>query len=125
MKIGFARGGSFPRIDGYQLWRVRTAAAIEYAHPQHGVGFGDVVPDVQDAIRFVDIVVGARLPVAAECFLEGRSRGGGTEPCIAIHMRRANSRLPNDCKRVILLKHQLSRGVEPDSRAGVALNDVS
>ena len=80
------------RVDHDQLRRVRAAAAVEHPHPEHRLGLGDVVAPQGDRVAVVDVGVAARLAVGAEARLQRRGGGGGAEPGVAVHVRRADAR---------------------------------
>jgi hypothetical protein len=121
--IGLAGHGSPPRIHAEHPGRVAAAAAIEHPHPQHGLGFGDVVAEERERVAVVDVGVRGRLAVGAERRLQGSGRGGGAQPGVAVHVRRADARLPDHPKRVVLLEEQLAGGVETDPAPAARLGE--
>ena len=108
MKIGLLGGWGLTGIDHDELGRVRSCPSIEDAHPEHGVGRGNVVADMKNAVSHVDIFIGAGLAVRAEGLLQGRGGGCGAQPRVAVHVRRAETSFADDGERIILLEEELS-----------------
>jgi uncharacterized cupin superfamily protein len=72
------------------------------------------VPEQGDHVGVMDVVIRARLPVAAERLLQGLAGRGRAEPRVAVQMLRADPRPGDDRERVVLLQEQLADGVEAD-----------
>ena len=87
---------------------------IQHPHPEHALRLRDVVADEQERVGRIDVGVASRVAVGAERLLERGRGGGGAEPGVAVHVRRADAGLPDDGQRVVLLEKQLSRGVKAD-----------
>jgi len=120
------RGGDRPAwIHHDQAGRVVAAAPVQNARPQHGLGLGHVVADLEDGVRGIEIGERAWRPVRPEGFHE---RGGGrrrTQPSIPVHVVRADADLGDDGKGVVLLQAELPRVVEGKRARPVSLLDLS
>jgi hypothetical protein len=108
-------------VRAHQAWPVLGVEAVEHPGPQHALGLGDVVPEEEEGVAVVDVVVGAGLAVGAEGLLEGGRGGGGAQPGVAVHPGGADARLPDDAEGVVLLDHQLAGGVEGVAERSLAL----
>lgn len=73
------------------------------------MGFRHVVAVEEDRVATVDVLVRAGLAIRAKGLLEGRSRSGGAEPGVAVHVRGAHAGLPDHSQRVVLLKEEAGR----------------
>src|SRR5215207_952415 len=92
-------------VDADDLGWPRSSQAVQDAHVQYRIRFGNVVTYVKDAISDIDVEVRAWLPVRAKGFLQCRSRRCSAQPGVAIHMRCADAGSTDDGQRVVLLKH--------------------
>ena len=72
--IGFLCSRRLAGINHNQLRGIRAPPPVENAHPKDGVGAGDIVADVYDAFRLVDIEIAAGLPIGSKGLLEGCRR---------------------------------------------------
>ncbi len=117
--VSFPRGLGSARIDHDQLRRVGATTPVEDAHPQYGLLRGDIVADVQNGIRRVEIAVRAGLAITPEALAQCRLRRCRTQPGVAIHVQRSQPRPANDRQRVVLLKKELTGSVDTDGVARV------
>jgi hypothetical protein len=69
--IGFLRSRRPTGVNNNKLRGIRASPPVENAHPEDGIGAGDVMTHVYDAIGLVDIEIAARLPIASKGLLEG------------------------------------------------------
>jgi hypothetical protein len=112
MQVGLLGDERPARVDGDQLRRVGSCAAIEDPLPQDGLGLGDVVAEARDELRVGDIRVRAGLAVAAEALLQRLAGRRRAQPRVAVEMVAADSRADHDRQRVVVLDEQLARRVE-------------
>ena len=110
--LGLHRDQGAAWVDAHDPRRVIAARAVEDACPQDGLGLGHVVAVEEDRVAVLDVGVRARLAVGAEGLLERRGAGGGAQPGVAVHVRRAEPGLADDGEGVVLLEEQLAGGVE-------------
>ena len=108
VNVGLAGRRRLTDVDGDKFGWIGPSAPVEDAHPQYGVSLGHVVADMQDAVRLVDVVVGSRLPIRPEGLFQGGGGGRRTQAGVAVHVRRAETRFPDDPERTLLLQHELA-----------------
>jgi hypothetical protein len=72
------------------------------------------VPEERDRVGLLEVVVGRRLPVAAERLLERLTGGRRAQARVAVEVVGADPRARDDRQRVVLLQEQLSGRVEAE-----------
>jgi len=112
--VRLPRGRRRARIDDHEPRAIGRAEPIEHAHPEHGLGLGDVVSDEEEGVAAVDVRVRGRLTVAGERLLQRLRRGRRAEARVAVRVARADPGLRDDRERAVLLDEELAGRVEAD-----------
>jgi len=73
-------------VDDDELWPVRPVQTVENPHPEHGLGFGHVVPHDEQRVAAVDVGVRAGIAVAAEAFNQRPFGGRRAQPSVSVEM---------------------------------------
>jgi hypothetical protein len=113
-----------PGIDHHEPGRARAVQPVEHPRPQHGLGFGHVMPDQEQGVARVDIGVGARVAIAAERLHQRPLRRRRAQPGVAVQVRSADAAAGDHALGVILLREQLPRGVERHRQAPVLVDHL-
>ena len=110
-----------PGVDADDPGWVTATSPVQDAGPEHGLGVRHVVAEQEDRVAVLDVGVGAGLTVRAEGLLHRRHCGGGAQSGVAVHVRGAETRLPEHPVGVVLLDEHLTGGVEAVCQGPVLL----
>ena len=69
MDIGRLSSLGQPGVDDDKTRPIGTVQAVEHAHPEHGLGLGDIDPDEEERVAMFDVAIRPRLSVRAKVSL--------------------------------------------------------
>src|SRR5215213_10520924 len=92
--------------------RRHTSLVSDWSSDVCSSDLGDVVAVEADGVGMVYVGVRPWLAIGAEALLERLGRGGGAQPRVAVHVRRAETCPADHAQGVILLEEELASCVE-------------